>query len=280
MEQEMIKKHMAKEPNTFILIGQSGAGKGTQGRLLKKFLEEIDPSRAVIHLDMGDRFRTWIPHLPDYRKNKIKADQEAGKLQSYRQAVYLWRNYFEETLRTGDEHIIMDGSPRTVEEAKELIGAFTDDFSRNPVVIPLTVSDELAFARIVGRNNEDGVPRQETASEESIKNKLQYYHTDVVPAINTIPEKYFVKNWEATKHGKDFSFEGIAINASPQDKQVVFQSILQAIGATLWRRRLQQGRDQKIFFGQKVNEAEWASLGIFPVESEKLLNEAKDALTV
>jgi adenylate kinase family enzyme len=97
---------------------------------------------------------------------KIEEDQNAGKLQSYRIATYLWTRELNDRLREGDEHLIIDGSPRSPKEASLLIESITEDFGRNPIIISLSISDETAVSRIKERNKlliEAGkAPRQES----------------------------------------------------------------------------------------------------------------------
>jgi adenylate kinase family enzyme len=45
---------------TFILIGRSGCGKGTQGALLSQYLQTLEPKRDVLYIQCGGEFRKFI----------------------------------------------------------------------------------------------------------------------------------------------------------------------------------------------------------------------------
>ena len=47
-------------PQTFIFIGRSGCGKGTQADLLQKYIKTQDPGREIFYLETGSRFRDFI----------------------------------------------------------------------------------------------------------------------------------------------------------------------------------------------------------------------------
>jgi ABC-type polar amino acid transport system ATPase subunit len=70
MEKNKIDEHLKSGPTTTIIIGQSGSGKGTIVRMLKNYLQEIDSSHAVVGIEMGDLFRSWIPTLSEWRRKE------------------------------------------------------------------------------------------------------------------------------------------------------------------------------------------------------------------
>ena len=47
-------------PHTFIFVGQSGSGKGTQVDLLKEKLQKRHPNDEIYHLETGENFRKFI----------------------------------------------------------------------------------------------------------------------------------------------------------------------------------------------------------------------------
>ena len=48
------------KPQTFIFIGRSGCGKGTQAELVQEHLKQIDPKRKVLYIQTGAEFREFI----------------------------------------------------------------------------------------------------------------------------------------------------------------------------------------------------------------------------
>ena len=45
---------------TFIFIGRSGCGKGTQVALLQKYIKTQDYKRPILYIETGERFRQFI----------------------------------------------------------------------------------------------------------------------------------------------------------------------------------------------------------------------------
>jgi adenylate kinase family enzyme len=237
MDKETINQHLKSQPVTLIIDGQSGSGKDTQKQMWKKYLQEINPSRAVVDIDTGEKIRNWTPTLPTWQREKKEAIKRAGLLQSYRTSAFIWTRELYDRLREGDEHLLIDGSPRTPDEAKLLIETLTQEFDRNPIIIHLRVSDETALSRIIKRNEklyDLGKPvRPETETEEAIRNKLHFYHTDVIPALQSIDRKYFiVKNFGRLP---EFDLQDVSISGELLPEEV-FEMTLKAVAFTIWAR--------------------------------------------
>lgn len=183
-----IKESLSKQ-SAFIFTGQSGSGKETQSVNLKEFIEKHKPyGRKVLRIVTGDLFREWIKDGKEtYTKRRVKEINDAGGIQSPLLATRLWLNELVDKF-SGEEHLIIDGSPRTPQEAVLIANAFSSqlyDISK-PTVVILNISDKTAMERLVKRN--ESLARAETGSLEIIQNKLSWYHKDVVPAIR------FIKN--------------------------------------------------------------------------------------
>lgn len=48
------------ELQTFIFIGRSGCGKGTQVALLQEYIKKQDQKRYIFYIETGERFRQFI----------------------------------------------------------------------------------------------------------------------------------------------------------------------------------------------------------------------------
>ena len=48
------------EPLTFIFIGRSGCGKGTQAELLQEYIKKLDQQRLIFYIETGERFRQFF----------------------------------------------------------------------------------------------------------------------------------------------------------------------------------------------------------------------------
>ena len=73
MDKETINQHLKSQPVTLIIDGQSGSGKDTQKQIWKQYLQEINPSRAVVDIDTGEQIRNWTPTLPKWQSKKKEA---------------------------------------------------------------------------------------------------------------------------------------------------------------------------------------------------------------
>lgn len=161
-------------PHTFIFIGRSGCGKGTQAKLLETYLKTNDPKRTVFHLETGQRFRDFVAK-DTYTSSRAKEIMHAGKRQPDFLAVWMWANTFIEDLK-GDEHMILDGISRSLPEAKTLENAFTF-YDRNKVhVIHMNVSRAWSEKHLLARGRSDDVT-------EDIKARLDWFDKDVMPAV-------------------------------------------------------------------------------------------------
>ena len=67
------------QPKTVVFFGISGAGKGTQIHLLRKFLEEKDVMRHALHFDMGVGLRE-MAQTPTMLAVKVKKIMAEGGL--------------------------------------------------------------------------------------------------------------------------------------------------------------------------------------------------------
>jgi adenylate kinase family enzyme len=108
-------------PQTFIFIGRSGSGKGTQVDLLMEYLKKVNPQYSVFRAEMGTRFRDFVGR-GNYTSKISAALYAKGELQPEFLAVAMWANAFIEELQEG-QHIVLDGCPRKVHEAQVLHSA-------------------------------------------------------------------------------------------------------------------------------------------------------------
>ncbi|MDO8572905.1 MAG: nucleoside monophosphate kinase [bacterium] len=167
-------------PQTFIFIGRSGCGKGTQADLLQKYLKTQDPGREIFYLETGSRFRDFIKGDSLSSKLSLAISQEE-KLQPSFLAVWMWSHLFIENLK-GNEHIISDGTPRSVDEARVLDSAIRF-YDRMPAyVVYLNVSRSWAEDRLQNRG------RADDQNKDRIKKRLDWFETDVLPAVNHLRE--------------------------------------------------------------------------------------------
>ncbi len=161
-------------PQTFIFIGRSGSGKGTQADLLIKDFK--DRSQESFYIQTGEQFRKFLA-TDSYSANKAKTRSAAGTRQPDFMAIYMWADLMIKEFKGGDMDLIFDGTPRSLVEAQALDTAF-EFYGRELVhVIALHVSDDCATSRLTKRARSDD-------DEHGIKKRLAWYEKDVVPALD------------------------------------------------------------------------------------------------
>jgi len=163
-------------PLSFIFIGRSGCGKGTQVKLLEKYIEENDPlKRPIFYLETGERFRSFISR-DSYASSLSREINKQGELQPEFLAVYMWAEELINKL-TPDEHLIIDGSPRRLREAMALDTAMSFFKRQNVAIINLNVSPEWSRERLNGRGRADDV------NKGDIEKRLAWFDSEVKPVI-------------------------------------------------------------------------------------------------
>ncbi len=178
-----------KSPQSFIFIGRSGCGKGTQAKLTADHLRHIDPERKSLYIQTGGEFREFIKG-DSYSQQLSKTLYETGNLVPEFLAIYFWANRIV-TDFTKEEHLILDGMPRKYHEAVVLDSVFDFYKLARPHVIYLNVGEEWARGRLTERHRADDT-RQE------IDNRLAWFNTHVMPTI-----EYYKKNPAYTFHDID-----------------------------------------------------------------------------
>jgi len=161
-------------PQTIIFIGRSGCGKGTQAKLLIDYLKTRSPEWGLYYLESGAVFRRFIDGT-SYAATLAKKIYEAGGLQPEFLAVWVWANLFIENIK-GEEHLVIDGTPRKRREAAVLDTAFTFYRRESPQIIHIDVSRSWSTARLTDRKRPDDNPGD-------IDARLNWFESEVKPAI-------------------------------------------------------------------------------------------------
>lgn len=170
-------------PFTFVFIGRSGCGKGTQAGLLMQQVAEKNPGEPIFYLETGQKFRDFTAG-EGYTNDLARAVQKEGGLQPAFLAVWMWSHILIEKLTSGN-HLFIDGTPRKLGEAI----IFTESmkfYSRKPFIIHLNVSRKWSEDRLTERHRTDDMI-------DVIKKRLDWFDTDVLPAI-----EYFKNSSDVT----------------------------------------------------------------------------------
>lgn len=124
-----------------ILLGRSGSGKGTQAELLlKKF--------SLVNIDTGDILRDLTKRKDQFGKNVFKTISK-GKLVPLWLVIYCWLDKFLNL--SSKQGIIMEGSPRLLEEAKILEEVLSWFGRKKLIVIYLKTSEKEVTKRLLNR---------------------------------------------------------------------------------------------------------------------------------
>ena len=164
-----------KSLEVLIFLGPPGSGKGTQAEILTKKLN-------FTHLSIGDLLRENIVNNTDLGKlasNYVKS----GELVPDDLIIDLMDSYITELK---DERnvsgIILDGFPRTINQATALENKIKQLNVSIKAVLNLNIADQEILNRLAGRGREDDKP-------ELIKNRLKVYRNQTEPLLEFYKER-------------------------------------------------------------------------------------------
>lgn len=160
---------------TIIFIGPQGSGKGTQIKKLDERLKEKDPTRRVVDIQTGRRFRALAAKGEGYTEQHVAETIDDGALQPLFLSVNLWADAMREHLDS-EVHVLIDGFPRTVHEAQVLESAL-EFYERGTLeIVNLDTPEEVVRGRMESRGRADDTP-------ESIEARLRWYREEVMPVL-------------------------------------------------------------------------------------------------
>lgn len=169
------------QPLTIIFIGPQGSGKGTQISKLDEVLNKKDPTRNIVDIQTGRRFRALAAKGEGYTEEHIQETLDSGILQPLFLSVVLWGDAMREHVDE-DCHLLIDGFPRTVREARVLETAL-QFYKRSPItIINLDTPEEVVRKRMEGRARADDTP-------ESIEERLKWYRVETLPVVEHYRER-------------------------------------------------------------------------------------------
>lgn len=164
---------MHTSPHTFLLFGMSGSGKGTQGKLLKEYLE--NQGRKVLYIETGKRFREFM-NTGSFIADKVKTELDQGSLLPVFLPIWIWTEQFINEY-TGEEDLILDGLARRPHESPVVHSALDFLGRTNKKVLYIKVSEQAAFERMRSRGRDDD-------TDEYIKSRIAWFDWQVRPAMS------------------------------------------------------------------------------------------------
>ncbi|MFA5838644.1 MAG: nucleoside monophosphate kinase [Candidatus Paceibacterota bacterium] len=186
------------KPETFIFIGPSGCGKGTQAELLISYLKENDPQRKVFYLESGEKIRNFM-NGESYSSELSRELYEKGILQPEFLAVWVWSDILIENIK-GGEHLVVDGTPRKLREAKAFDTAIRFYKREGTHVIFINVSRLWSKERLVERG------RADDKMKGDIEKRLGWYEKEVTPTIEYLKND---PNYKFHEINGEQSIEGV-----------------------------------------------------------------------
>ncbi|MDD6790089.1 MAG: adenylate kinase [Lachnospira sp.] len=196
-----------------IMLGAPGAGKGTQAKM-------IADAYGIPHISTGDIFRANIKKGTELGK-KAKTYMDKGELVPDALVVDLIINRFaEDDCKNG---YVLDGFPRTIPQAEALDEALEKNGDHVDVAVDIEVPDENIINRMSGRRACVGCgatyhvkynpPKVEGICDvcgqklilrdddkpETVKNRLNVYHTQTQPLIDYYKKKDILKSVDGTQ---------------------------------------------------------------------------------
>ncbi len=159
-----------------ILFGPPAAGKGTQAARLKE-------AHKVAHLSTGDMLRAAIAAGTEVGK-RAKAIMDKGDLVSDEVVIGIIGDRINEPdCRNG---FILDGFPRTVNQAKALDDLLKGRHLGVDVVIVIAVDEAALIKRVENRASEarrKGDPVRADDDPETFKKRLSVYRAETAPVL-------------------------------------------------------------------------------------------------
>ncbi len=153
-----------------VFLGPPGSGKGTQAKLLAERLK-------IPAVSTGDMLRAAVREGTPLGL-QAKAVMEAGELVSDDLMIGLIRERISQPdARPG---FLLDGFPRTVEQAVALDGLLGGNEKRLSTVVNLTVPEAVLIERLEGRSGQEG---RSDDRRETVLERLRVYRQKTEPLI-------------------------------------------------------------------------------------------------
>lgn len=187
-----------------ILFGAPGVGKGTQAKILADM-------NKLFHISTGDILREAV-------KNGTELGKEAKSIMEKGELVpdTIMAGIVKEALKSdkAKNGFILDGFPRTVEQAKLLDAIFGELNIKNVKLVIVDAEDSILIDRITGRRickvcgfilskgdvlKDDKCPscggvdsfiKRKDDNEEVVKTRLKIYHESTRPVLDYFKGKF------------------------------------------------------------------------------------------
>lgn len=155
-----------------VIFSAPGAGKGTQSdKMIEKY--------GFGHISTGDVLRNEIKNGTALGKT-AKGYIDNGQLIPDELMVDILAHVYD-SFGSNHKGVIFDGFPRTTPQAEALKKMLQERGHKIAAMIELAVPEEELMARLINRGKESG---RSDDNEETIKKRLNVYHTQTAPLID------------------------------------------------------------------------------------------------
>ena len=155
-----------------IFIGAPGVGKGTQSALIEK-------DYSIAHIATGDMLRENIANGTELGKT-AKSYMDKGELVPDSLVIDMLTDKIKkDDCKNG---FMLDGFPRTMEQAKELSKILDSLNYKINAVIDLYASENIIIERLLNRGRADD-------NEETIRNRLKVFESQSKPVLEYYNDK-------------------------------------------------------------------------------------------
>lgn len=177
------------EAKTIIFIGPQGSGKGTQVDLLKSTIAKVDPERFINHVQTGKPFRE-LAAAGGYTAEVVKNLIDNGKfVPDVLTNAFVVNEFVDQHVEGA--HIILDGYPRSIEQAVVCNELFSL-YNRNKIdIVHLDTEEAVVVKRMLSRGRADD-------TEEAIAERLRKYQEVTEPLLD-----FYSKQDNVTVHVVD-----------------------------------------------------------------------------
>ncbi|MGI9622503.1 MAG: adenylate kinase [Acidimicrobiales bacterium] len=151
-----------------VILGRQGSGKGTQAL-------RIATTFGCVHVSTGDMVRAAVAAGTELGQ-QAEAVMSSGGLvgDDIMNGIVAERLAADDIMERG---VLLDGFPRTEEQADALERIFSDQHVALDLAINLDVSVEVVKERMVARGREDDTP-------EAIEKRLALYEQQTAPLLD------------------------------------------------------------------------------------------------
>lgn len=150
-----------------VFIGAPGVGKGTQSNFIQK-------DYSIEHISTGDMFREHISNSTELGK-KAKSYMDKGELVPDSLVIDMLSLRLKECYSKNG--FMLDGFPRTIEQAKALDSMLEKNNIKLDVIINIFASENVIVERLLKRGRDDD-------NEETIRNRIEVFKKQSEPVLD------------------------------------------------------------------------------------------------